>query len=393
MQAKNGCSFVRGLSRGIGACFAAGLITLLCAAPTAEGYSPHHAFLGGPWELLVKMGLEGQGLHFPIEVDNEDKVQKIDKVLPVLGTPIKITLVEYLPDLTWDTTAVEHAGGGVVASIAVHGPGVEEQIWLDTDDSQKRSISSEVGGVSLMKLASADTIEKLAKKLKSGRAYGILLAQPEGSESSFEYVVDLSKKQTIELPDSKHRLKVLRYLPHYSIDMKTKKVSAGSDKPVNPAIEVQIEDDQGSDKQWYWSKFPSSPHAKKTLPVRITFMDLDLTDSQGRYVIVAVAGAESQIVFSEKGKMRCKKLAFDKPYAFTNKEYSFAVGKLLHGAVLKTNWKNKSENLLHPAIVAVIERDDVKQEAILELNKPHHQKLGSGTLVLMYRRRPEPESK
>ncbi len=356
----------------------------------ARPVSPHHAFLGGPWELLVKLKLEGQGLKFPIEVDDEDKPQKLDKLLPVLGTPIKIKLEHYLPDLKWQTTPVEQPGGGAIADLTVKGQGLDERIWLDSDDRAKQYISSEVGGVGIKKLQSSATIEALVKKLKGRAAVGVLSVRPEGGDSPLEYVIDLSKKTTIKIPKSPYKLKVLKYLPHYSIDTKTKKVSKGSDKPVNPAIRIRLDDGKTRHEQWLWSKFASPPHMKKKLPLHMKFTDFDLGGEEGKYIIAVAAGAEPQLVFAEKGKMRTKKLVLGESYPFTNKEYSFTVEKILESGVLKKDWKNNTEKLLHPAIVVTIERNGVQRQSVLELNKPYHDKAGSETMVLMYRRKVEP---
>jgi len=168
----------------------------------ARPVSPHHAFLGGPWELLVKLKLQGQGLQFPIEVDDEDKPQKLDKLLPVLGTPIKIKLEHYLPDLMWQTTPVEKPHASAIAALTVNGKGLDERIWLDSGDRAKQYISSEVGGVGIKKLHSAATVEELAKKLKGRTAVGVLSVRPERGDSPLEYVIDLSKKATVNIPNS-----------------------------------------------------------------------------------------------------------------------------------------------------------------------------------------------
>ncbi len=66
--------------------------TNLVSAGQAGGMpsAPHHSFLGGPWELVVKMGTEGEALRFPIAAPDGSRPQKFDDVLPVMGTPIKV---------------------------------------------------------------------------------------------------------------------------------------------------------------------------------------------------------------------------------------------------------------------------------------------------------------
>ena len=82
----------------------------------AASAGPHHSFLGGPWEIVVKTRLDGEGLRFPLTVSDENKPQKIDKILPVKGTPIEIRLENYVPDLKWETDAVRHPGGEIAGA-------------------------------------------------------------------------------------------------------------------------------------------------------------------------------------------------------------------------------------------------------------------------------------
>ena len=54
-----------------------------------------HSFLSGPWELVIKMGFEGEGLRFPLKISDKNKPQKLDAILPIIKTPIKVRLEEY----------------------------------------------------------------------------------------------------------------------------------------------------------------------------------------------------------------------------------------------------------------------------------------------------------
>jgi hypothetical protein len=75
-------------------------------------------------------------------------------------------------------------------------------------------------------------------------------------------------------------------------------------------------------------------------------------------------------------------------YPFADKAYSFSIEQIMDEAIIKTEWKNNSESLLHPAIIATIEQNGPGRQTVLELNKPFHHKTKFGTLVLLYRRRP-----
>jgi hypothetical protein len=363
-------------------------LTALTNQGLATPAGPHHRFLTGPWELVVKMGLEGEGLRFPLTVSDENKPHRFDTILPVMGTPIKVRLEKYVPDLKRETTAVKHRGGGIVAKLTIEGNGLEQEIWLSSGDPAKQSISSSIGGVAIRRLHDHNTAEKLVRGLVHPRAVGILSVWPEDSNSPLEYVANLA--ETITIPKSKYKLTVLEYMPHYSVDIRTKKVVNQSEKPINPAVKVAIDDGQRTFEQWLWAKFPSSPHKETKLPLRIRFSDFDLRSAKGKHILVVAPGYEPWLLLSKKGKKRVEKAVLGRSYPFAKEQYSFSIEKIIDGAIIKTEWKNNSENLLHPAIIATVEQNGTGHQTALELNRPLHHRTKFGTLVLLYRRRPEP---
>ena len=359
------------------------IVMLSNAVDGMPGYGKAAPALNGPWEILVQTDLEKQGLSFPIKVDDEDKPQKLTSVLPVLGTPIEIKLAQYLPDLDWDTAAVKDPNGGVVIELTVKGQDLEQDIWLSSSDPAKQSVSSRIGGIELKTLNNGKGVEKLLREMVDTNAVGIITAWADDGDSPVEYVAN--RLETITVPISKYSVKVLDFFPHYSVDTQTKEVVNRSDKPVNPAIKISVSDGENTSEQWLWSKFPSYPHTENKLPIRIQFTYFDPNMAEGRYTLVAAREAEPWLFFVRDGKIQLEKALIGQPYPFTNKDYFFTIGKVSDGSIIKTDWKNGSEKLSKPAIVAVVKQDDSEQEVVLELNKPFHHKTASGTMILIYR--------
>ncbi|MHC4144195.1 MAG: hypothetical protein ACYSUD_05375 [Planctomycetota bacterium] len=360
----------------------------LTGRASAMSQGPHHSFLAGPWELVVKMGMEGEGLRLPITVSDENKPHKFDNLLPVTGTPIRIRLNEYVPNLTWETAAVKHPGGGTVAELTIKGKGLEQKIWLSSGEMSKQSMSSRIGGVAIKRLSDPKTAEKLVRELRDPRAIGIISVWSADGSSQFEYAAKIAK--TTSVPKSRYKLTVLEYVPHYSIDVETKKVVSLSDKPINPAVKIACNDGTATIEQWLWAKFPASPHKQTKFPVRMRFTDFDLGDTTGRYILVTAPQSRPWLLFSNKGKRRAERAVLGKSYPFAGTEYSFRIDSMIDEAIIRTEWKNKSEILLRPAIIATIEQGGAGGQAVLELGKPFHHKTELGTLVLLYRRSPMP---
>jgi len=350
----------------------------------AASLGPHHSFLGGPWELVVKMGLDGEGLRFPLNVSDENKPQKLDGILPIKGTPIEIRLEDYVPDLKWQTDAVQHPGGEIAAKLLVTGKNLKQEIWLSSGDPARQSISSSIGSVAIRRIQDQNNIEVLIRGLTHPRAVGILSVWLEDGSQPFECVAKTA--ETISIPGSKYKLTVVEYMPHYSIDTETKKVVNQSENPINPSVKVAVYDGKKTVEQWLWAKFPSSPHEETKLPLRIRFSDFDLRGAKGKHILVVASGTPPWLLLSKNGKKRAEKVVIGRSYPFADKEYSFTIEKIMDGAIIKTDWTNASERLLHPAVIATINQNSKSRRTVLELNKPFHYKVKSGMLVLLYRR-------
>ena len=351
---------------------------------SAASAGPHHSFLGGPWEIVIKTRLDGEGLRFPLTVSDENKPQKLDKILPIKNMPFEIGLEDYVPDLQWETDAVNHPGGEIAAKLLMKGKNLKQDIWLSSGDPARQSISSSIGGVTIRRLHDTNRIETLMRGLADSKAVGILSIWPEDGGQPFECVAKTS--ETIDIPRSKYRVKILEYLPHYSIDKETKKVVSQSQKPINPAVKVAINDGKKTSERWLWAKFPSSPHKEAELPLRMRFTDFDLRGVKGKNILVVASGTEPCLLTSKKGIKRAEKAVLGQPYPFADMEYSFNIEMIIEEAIVKTDWTNGSDQLLHPAVIATIKQNSTNHQIVLELNKPIHYRIKSGMLVLLYRR-------
>jgi len=332
------------------------------------------------------MDMDGQAMRFPLTVADENKVHKFHDVLPVKGTPIKIKVEQYLPNLGWETTAVKHPGGGTIAKLTVKGKDLEQDLWLSSANPSKQSMSSSVGSIAIIELKNAESAEKIVRELTDRKAVGVLAVWPDGGGSPLEFAARPGR--TLSVPG--YKLTVAEYVPHYSIDLQTRKVASLSKKPVNPAVRIKGDDGTRTFEQWVWSKFPASPHENVKIPLRVKFTECDLNSTAGKSILITAPGSRRWLLYSRKGSRRTEKASLGKSYRLADSGYSFKIEEILDGAIAKTDWKNRSETLLRPAIVAMIEQDGGSRQAVLEMNKPFHHKTEFGTLVLLYRRNPAP---
>lgn len=372
------------------------LIAVLASGVAAQSASPHHGFLGGPWEVLVKMGHEGVTMRMPLSIADENRPQELDAVIPVMGTPIKVKLERYLPNLAREMTAVEDPNGGPIARLSLRGENLEQDLWLCARDRERQSISAHIGSVVMRELPAPDGT-RILQELTDPDVVGVLFVwlAETGSESPTHdpalnpspRVYAVKPGRAIALAGSPWKLSVLRYVPHYSIDRQTKEVTSASDQPENPALEIRVEGDGQEHRQWLWSQFAASPHGRRPLPFRARFVDFHSAGA-GRYILTAVQDSQPHLLYLRNGKKCVEPVELGKRYPFDDERYSFGVEEVRFGARIETTWKNASEVLLRPAVLATISESQSSQQVVLELGQPCHQKTASGTLVVLYRRAP-----
>ncbi len=351
----------------------------LCAA------GPHDAFLSGPWEVIVRVGLDGDTLHFPIHVIDEDKAQALDQLLPVRKTPVTLSFQHYVPDLGWDVRCSDQPDGGHVAQLSLQGPDMKQAVWLDSADPKKRVVSSEIGGIEIKAWQNSRTSESLFQAIVMSDAVGVLSAWDKASDVPVESVV--MPGAVLALKQSQVQLTVLRYVPNYSVDKDTKAVVSVGTEPINPAILVRAEINGQPQERWVWSRFDDPPHQKIDFPVRVSFSCTQLgSQREGKYQLLTIAGCEPKMLYASQDRLVLDNVTPETRFSFANSKYGVVVNEVRCGARIKTVWYNRSNRLIRPALVATLRSHLIEQEVVLEFNKPYHYKTEIGTLVLVYRR-------
>lgn len=377
--------FIKNLSAGNISFLVAIMVLLIAGSASAYPKKSAAEAVGGPWELVVKQGFEGAGLLFPITVEDENKPQLLEDVLPVLGSPIKVRLNQYLPDLVWEMVLKDSPAGAPAAVIEINGTDMQQNVLLSALDPAKRAMTSSIGGIAILELDSIGENNEQVKKLIAPGVIGVLSVWFDDSNKKQNFIVKQGDR--IKVPGTKYKIEVEKYFPHYTVDRTTKEVTNRSEKPLNPAVKVIVNDGKTKDEQWLWSKFVS-PHSASEQKIHMKFTDCDLGDKEGGYILVT-DGKKSWMVFLKEGKLHFEKAELEKAYPFADKDYTFTIKEVRAKAMLDAVWKNGSEKLSQPAIVLTIEYNDKQEQMVMGLHKASHYKSDFGTTVLLFRQKQE----
>ena len=338
-----------------------------------------------PWEVQIQMTAKEQSFRFPVSVENIDKPSEMDTVLPVMGTGIKIRLERYMPDLKILIDGVSDVNGGLVVQLKAEGQNLNQDIWLGSSDATRRSISASIGQIAAQHIRDSKVLKSLVKEMRASRAVGVLSALDSNGVVVFESVAGIGKEITI--PKTEYKVEILKYLPHFSIDMKTKEVTSFSDKPVNPALQVRLSGVGKPHEQWLWANIDSPPHESMKEKLHLKFSSFDLGSSEGSYILACSSQAELWMFYLKEGKIQAEKVELEKAFPFADKAYTFKVNKFFYPAVINTEWTNGKDEMLNPGIITSIMDGTKTHRGVMEFGKAfQYNSEETGTITLLYRR-------
>jgi hypothetical protein len=278
----------------------------------------------------------------------------------------------------------KYDGNGAVAQVHLTGPKVDQLRWVTTEDKRRSSVSARVGGITLKRLYDTEDSEQVIQQLLKPDTIGLISVSMDDKSKLLQYVIN-SKFQT-KLADSEYKLKILKYVPHYTIDKKTKKVYSQSDQPVNPAIQVQIQKGFKKYKQWIWAD-TASPHTKNHLPFKVRFADFNLPKAKGYYTLLTGSSDKFWLLAYDGEKRVLQECQLGEKYPFADEEYSISVSQVLANTVLKDEWHNESDSLISPALIVTVQEGDNSEQMILMINKSQQTSDKTGKAVIIFRKK------
>lgn len=194
---------------------------------------------------------------------------------PVLSLgDLSIEVERYLPDGVWSKRVTDdNPSPRPAVEVSLSPTGLDDPEWI---------LAGQTAALGTMEVAFRLVSDEEELRLASGRpnagpadrsaSKGTLRIEYRGS--TFELALEDCLDQAAPLGETGYTVRVLRYLPHAVVGDGRKLVSA-SDRPVNPAVEVELVGPAGSEERLAFARFPHfhSMHDKKQNPeLKLTFI-------------------------------------------------------------------------------------------------------------------------
>jgi hypothetical protein len=219
-----------------------------------------------------------------------------------LGPVRRVEVLRYLPDARWERTVID---GGREPNPAVEvslsdaaDPG--EGVWLVAD--QTRTIA---GRSLAFRVIEDPTLHRewlAGPKAGESASLGTLRVEHEGA--TVEIPLEACMKQAAAVEKTPYKVRVLRYLPH-AIVTREKNVMNASDRPENPAVELELSGPEGNETRVAFARFPDfqmshgQEKPEKVLPLKVTFEAGPGADAPASIEIVRGPDGSLQARFGE----------------------------------------------------------------------------------------------
>lgn len=192
---------------------------------------------------------------------------------------------------------------------------------------------------------SLDEYDRLVRNSSASQPSGLGTVQVEVKGESFKLPLERCMEDAMPLGNSGYTVKVLRYIPHATVNKDRKLVSL-SEQPVNPAIEAELTGAEGTFRRLAFARFPEFSSMHK-IPEG---GDVKLT------LVTAVSDIPTvplEIVKGPEGKMAVR---------FTTDKGEIAVRELEVGVAVDSPWMDFTCTILRRYDHARLERVVVLKE-------------------------------
>ncbi|MGI5862341.1 MAG: cytochrome c biogenesis protein ResB [Myxococcales bacterium] len=165
------------------------------------------------------------------------------------------------------------------------------------------------------------------------------------------------------------KVKALQFLPHFSYDIARKQARSLSNRPMNPALEVEL---SGGARRWLFARIPGHDHGKAGPKLSYAFTPGGVTAE----TILAVSGSEKNVLVRSGGKEELVPLAEGSEIA------GVRFGKLYAQARIEHEPGTASVEMNNPAVLLQVTDGSKTGESLLVASKQDALRLSNGSVLV-----------
>jgi hypothetical protein len=320
----------------------------------------------------------------PLELDHT-------VTLPAPWAPIRVT--QYLPRAVRDQNVipVDDEQGQPSVLLTVSGPTGTFDRWLVAGDAERNRLVSLIGTWRYMAVADPQQRDELFQQFEQEltRTPMLRISRPGSAEFA-----ELPAKpgETRSFEDLGITVSVRRFYSDFALRDDTKEPINRSEKRLNPAALVEIDDHGRKEEQWVFAKFRDfMAHESGALPYQVTLdCPLERSSPIPDYVLATVARARHELWTRHQGRIASQPVGLNEPTTVAGSKYTFTLTRFLpSGRLVETYRPTEGKGAVTALRIDVAGPSGASPTPCwLELGKPRVIPTDAGPLTLTFASRP-----
>jgi hypothetical protein len=343
-------------------------------------YLPHREAL-----TITNHGEASQQASLELPASALEKLEKPHKsgVLARQLGKLQVEIEQYLPDSREEQKVLnDNPQPNPAVEVLLAAGGKSNQEWVFANATESPS-----SGMVSFRLVSNDELRQLTSKPAASQPVSKGTMKIEYQGSTFEISVEDALTRAVPLGDTGCTVRVLRHLPHARVG-EDSTVTNLSDRPVNPALDVEVSGPAGSEKRFAFARFPEfqSMHSQKQGIEGLSLIYQTEVEATGLEVLGSDDGQMYLRYHSPEGDVESKQLTLGQPAQTSLSGLEFSVLRRFDNARIERTLLpvQPIRTEREPAILVKLVNSDQSRSLWLKKNDMQHETIDGSTYGLSY---------
>jgi hypothetical protein len=327
----------------------------VAAGAPQSGHAVHPPMPGQEYTILCRLETPDKPIivEAPLKLASPTVPATLEQIVQLPAPLAPIKLVQYLPSakLKQDVLPDKSKKSPPAVQISVEGPTQSYQAWLAAGDPERNRLVSLIGTWRYMAVGDVRQRDDLFGQFQTELTRDPRIIVSRGEDGAHcELPLRIGESQTAGSLGCK--IRVRSFFGHFAMDDKTRKPTNVSDKRLNPAALVEVEDGSTKEERWVFAKFPEFARDKAPSGRYQVVLDcpIDKLRESPDFAIVTTGNSRHDVWLRSRDKITSKPAETGSQFEIVGSQYRFRITRFVESGKLVEEYSPAESRDAVPAV-------------------------------------------